>query len=265
MILRRERQMRGFLAAASLLAIGVLGFGAAGQAQIWGPTAWSDDFEDGNYTSNPTWSVAGDPYMMASRGVVSWEGDYAFQLTAPYVDPLGAGWSLAYAGDVEGDQGMLTWVDTSTLASDDWATVCLLRYSPPAMAFGTGYAVVVLHGTADAIAVALYQINETGYTPITDPPVVVSATYTDVWVRFVAFGTDAATTLAARVWPAGQAEPSGWTLDSNVPGSGSGITTYYNTGRGGVGTVALASGVSGTAYFDDVEFAEEVLCAEPPW
>jgi len=256
--------MRGYLAAVSLTVMCMLGLGAAGQADItWGPLIWSDTFEDGNYTSSPAWSAFGSPG--ATRAVVDWEGDKAFRLTAPYLGPP-AGFSLAYVENVQVDQGMLAWVDTSALASDDVATVCVLRYSPPTLGFGTGYAVVILHSAAGPIAAQLFQINDTGYTEITDP-VVVSATYVDVWVRFVALGTeaDANTRLLARVWPVGQSEPETWSLDSNVPGTQAGITAYYNSGRGGIGTVALAASVTADAYFDDIEYVGGALCVDCPW
>lgn len=251
--------MRGYLAAIGLTAMCVLGLHAASQAEItWPPAIWSDDFEGGG----PTWTTFSSPG--ASRTVVSWEGDNACRLTAPYVLAYGAGWSGAYVDNVQGDQGILAWVDTSPLSNDDWATICLLRYTGPALAFGTGYAVAITHTGTGQMDAQLYQINETGYTDITDP-VVVSATYTDVWVRFVAVGTDSNTTLLARVWPAGQAEPSTWALNSDSPGGGAGITTYYNTGRGGVGVVATANGVTADAYFDDIEYVAGALCVDCPW
>jgi hypothetical protein len=254
--------MRVFLAVASVMALGVLVLGAAGQADLWGPTLWTDTFQDGDYTSNPAWATFSSPG--ASRQVVTWEGDYAFRLTAPYVLAYGAGWSGAYVDNVQGDQGILGWVDSSPLASDDWATLCLLRYTPPSVAFGTGYACAVLHTATGGVYAQLFQIDETSYSTITDPALV-SSTYTDVWVRFVALGTGLSTALAARVWPAGQAEPSTWTVDSNNTGGGSGITNHYNTGRGGVGVVATANGVTADAYFDDIEYCGGALCVEPPW
>ena len=251
--------MRGYLAAVSLTAM-LVALGAVGQADMkWGPPLWSDDFEGGG----PTWVPLGSPG--ASQTVVDWKGDKAFRLTVPYLGPP-AGFSLAYVENVQTDQGMLAWVDTSPLASDDVATVCVLRYST-GVAFGTGYAVVIIHGTGGSVAALLFQINETGYTEITDT-VGLAAIYTDVWVRFAAFGTDANTRLIARVWPAGQAEPGPgtWTLDSDSPGGGDGITSYYNSGRGGVGTVALAPGITADAYFDDIEYhVGGPLCVECPW
>ncbi len=220
-------------------------------ADSWQRVVWQDDFEDGNFTANPTWTPFGS--SGSSRSVTSWEGDYAFRHTAPYVELAGAGWAAAYVSVLEADQGIEGWLDTSPLQSDDWAALHMLRYSPPTVAFGTGYAVAVMHLASDALAAQLYQLNDSGYTAVTDAAVIASS-YTDVRVRFIATGSDGNTRLRARIWADGQTEPSDWQLDSNNPGSEAGITTYYNTGYGGVGVVATGSGVTADAYFDDVKY-----------
>ena len=38
------------------------------------------------------------------------------------------------------------------------------------------------------------------------------------------------------------------------PGSTAGITSYYNTGYGGLGVLGTSSGVTPDAYFDDVKY-----------
>ena len=254
--------MSRLLVAIGLTAMCMCVLALVGHAMNWGTALWTDDFEDGNYTSNQTWTVFGDPYGQATRSVTTWEEDYAFRLTAPFVDALGAGWSGAYENTSQGDQGLLAWVDTSPLANDNWAAICLLRFSattqPMGAGFGTGYALALQHLASGALNAQLYQINDTGYTTI-GSSVQVSASYTDVWVRFQAIGADSQTHLLARVWPAGDTEPTNWTLDAT-----SGITAYYNTGRIGVGVVATSTGVTGDAYFDDVQyFTGNPLNAEP--
>ncbi|MEA3403542.1 MAG: PEP-CTERM sorting domain-containing protein [Armatimonadota bacterium] len=229
----------------------VLVCAVAAHADTWQDVVWQDDFEDGDYTSNPTWTAFGSPG--ASRSVTTWEGDYAFRHTAPYYSDAGAGWSGAYVSDSLGDQGIEGWVDTSPVQSDDWAALYMLRYSPPSLGFGTGYGVSVTYNAAGAITAQLYQLNDTTYTAITDA-VTVSGSYQDVWVRFMATGTDADTRLLSRVWVDGQSEPAKWTLDSDNPGSAGGISSYYNTGYGGVGAVATGSEVTADAYFDDVKY-----------
>jgi hypothetical protein len=229
----------------------VLLLAAASQADTWGRTFWTDDFEDGDYTSDPTWLTFASPG--GSRGVVTWEADYAFELNAPYVLAYGAGWSGAYVDVSQGDQGIVTWLDTSPLASDDWAAISMLRYSAPSVAFGTGYALAVTNTAGSALVAQLFQLDDLSYGAVTDPTVV-AGSYQDVWVRFLATGTGTNTRLLGRVWADGQAEPAGWTLDSGQPGSEAGITNYYDTGRGGLGVVATGGEVTADAYFDDVEY-----------
>ena len=140
----------------------VLLLAAASQADMWGRTFWTDDFEDGDYTSNPTWLTLASPG--GSRGVVAWEGDYAFEFNAPYVEAYGAGWSGASVVDVpEGDQGMVSWVDTSAVSSDDWAALVTLRANEPSVGFGTGYALAVMNTAGHGVVAQLYQLDDAGY------------------------------------------------------------------------------------------------------
>ncbi len=242
----RQRRRMYFVYVATVLLLLSAGSGYADPT--WGRTFWEDDFEDGNYTSDPTWAVFSSPG--GARSVVTYEGDYAFELTAPYLAAAGGGWSGAYVDLVQGDQGIAGWLDTSPLQSDDWAAVYTLRYSPPTLGFGTGYALAVLHDSADAIYAELYQFNDTTYASVAGP-VQVASSYQDVWVRFLAMGTGTDTELLGRVWADGQSEPDTWSLRGNTA---SGITSYYNTGRGGVAVLATTEGVTADAYFDDIKF-----------
>jgi hypothetical protein len=253
--------MSRLLVIIGLMALWMCAVSPVARALDWGTPTWTDDFEDGNYTTDPTWTIFADPLGQGSRSVVSWEGDNAFRLTAPYAALAGAGWSGAYVNNPQADQGLLVWVDMSPLANDNWAAICLLRYTASGIGgFGTGYALALQHLASGAITAQLYQINDTGYTTI-GSSVQVSATYTDVWVRFQALGTSSQTHLRARVWPAGSGEPTSWTLDAT-----SGITAYYNSGRGGVGVVATSTGVTADAYFDDIQFfTGNPLWARPRW
>ncbi len=241
----QSRRMYLVYVGAALLLVSV----ASGYADpTWGRTLWEDDFEDGNYTSDPTWTVFSTPGSTQSVG--TYEGDYAFELTAPYLEAAGGGWSGAYVDLVQGDQGIAGWLDTSALASDDWAAVYTVRYSAPSVGFGTGYALAVLHDSADAIYAGLYEFNDTSYASV-GTPVQVASSYQDVWVRFLATGTGSDTELLGRVWADGQSEPNTWTLQGNTA---NGITHYYDTGSGGVAVIATADGVTADAYFDDIQF-----------
>lgn len=210
----------------------------------WYYQYWQDDFEDGDYTANPTWSTLG---AGATHSVVGWEGDNAFRLQT-----VGGGWAGAYVNYLEGDQGIAGWVDTSPVSSDAWAAVAMLRYNTPTLGFGTGYALGITHLASGAMVAQLYQLDDTANPAITDP-VVVSPTYQDLWFRFLATGTGSSTLLQAKVW-SGATEPELWMLSSDSPGSEPGITNYYNSGHGGVGVVSTSEEVLGDAYFDDLKY-----------
>lgn len=220
-------------------------------ADTWRQVYWQDDFEDGDSTNDPSWISFGT--SGASATTVTWEGDYAFRHTAPYNTEAGIGLSAALVGDRRIGQGIEGWVDTSPLNSDDWASLFLLRYSPPSLGVGTGYALTVTNTATAGIVAQLYQLDDTDFFPITDP-VLVTSTYEDLWVRFQARGTDGDTQLLARVWADGTPEPTEWHLNSDLPGSTGGISSFYNSGYGALGVAATASGVTADAYFDDVVY-----------
>lgn len=223
----------------------------AAHADTWQRVVWEDDFEDGDYTSDPAWTTFESP--SGTHNVTSWEGDYAFEHTAPYYAAGGAGWSGAFVTDPEGDQGIEGWVDTSPVSSNDWAALYMLRYSAPTLGFGSGYALGLTHNAADEITAQLFELNDTGYAGITDY-VTVSDTYEDLWVRFLATGTGSNIHLKARMWADGESEPSAWHLDSDNPGSAGGIINQYDSGCGGVGVVSLVGDLTADAYFDDVKY-----------
>jgi hypothetical protein len=218
----------------------------------WTNPFWSDDFSDGNL-ANPSWVTAtGTP--SAGYQIDWWEGDIRFRMSAPYnAAPYNGGWVAAYVPDAHGDQGLRGWVDTSPALSDNWASLFFVRYSPPSAAFGTGYALSVSHLASGAVAAQLYQLNDSGYSEICDP-YLVSATYSDVWMRMMVTGTGPDTLLRARVWRDGEVEPTTWNLSSANPGAEAGITAFYNSGSAGVGVLGTDPSASPVAFFDDLSY-----------
>ncbi|MGI5816969.1 MAG: PEP-CTERM sorting domain-containing protein [Armatimonadota bacterium] len=221
--------------------------GALGYADTWDTIFWQDDFQDGDYTSNPTWTTFGGPGGFTHSVVDTGGGEYVFRQTGTYLGAAGAGWAGAYVSVLEGNQGMTGWVDSSRVTANGWAALSLLRYTPSGIGgFGTGYALAIAHNAADNITATLYRLDDVS-TPAITSEVTILSEYSDVWFRFFATGADADTRLQARVWADGSAEPDAWHLDT-------GVTTYYNTGFGGVGVVTQSEGVLADADFDNIEF-----------
>ena len=132
-------------------------FGSLSYAD-WSNPVWEDDFEDGNYAINQTWTTLGTPG--ATPSVTMWEGDYAFRHTAPYYALAGGSWSAAYVATLEGNQGIEGWVDTSPVDSDDWAALFMVRYTPPTAAFGTGYALAISNTTGGPMEIGRASCRE---------------------------------------------------------------------------------------------------------
>lgn len=224
----------------------------AGHADTWEKVYWEDDFQDGDYTDEPSWTTFGTStanFAVTDLGF----GQYAFDLSATHTP--GGAWAGAYVNVLESTAGIRGWVNTASLQSDDWVALFMLRYTPTAtLGTGTGYALAIGNSVTYGMLAQLYQLNDTSaYTAVTDP-LVISASYLDLRVHFDATGTGAQTAVRGRIWADGAAEPIGWHLDSNRPGSAPGITSTYNSGFGGVGVVALEDAVTGRAYFDDVSY-----------
>ena len=235
-------------------AVAVLICAVGGWGDMFGQVEWQDDFEDGNYTSNPVWDTFSSPG--SSAAVSTWEGDYALGPSAMYIgDPLYSGWSGAYVDQVEGNQGILGWLDISQAQSDDTAGVYMVRYTESTVGgMGTGYAMSVNYSDSEQLWTQFWQFDDTSMAEITDA-VQISDSYGDVWVRFQAMGDGTGTRLFGRAWVDGESEPTSWLLDSDIPGSSSGITNFYDTGRGGVAVANLDSEMpSALMYFDDVSF-----------
>jgi hypothetical protein len=223
-------------------------------ADTWGRTFWEDDFQDGEYTSNPAWTTFGSSISSTTTTDLG-GGQWVLEPSATYT--TGGGWAGAYVDVIEGTQGISGFVDTSPLVSDQWTALCMLRYtatSSPGAGIGTGYALAVTNSASEGMVAQLYQLVDTsGYRKVTEA-VRISTTYTDLQFRFLAMGAGSDISLLGKLWPDGTTEPIGWNLNSAISGPYPGVTEYYDTGRGGVGVVAADTGVTASAYFDDIRY-----------
>ena len=142
-------------------AVAVLICAVGGWGDMFGQVEWQDDFEDGNYTSNPAWDTFSSPG--SSAAVSTWEGDYALGPSAMYIgDPLYSGWSGAYVDQVEGNQGILGWLDISQAQSDDTAGVYMVRYTESTVGgMGTGYAMSVNYSDSEQLWTQFWQFDDT--------------------------------------------------------------------------------------------------------
>ncbi|MFO8079751.1 MAG: PEP-CTERM sorting domain-containing protein [Armatimonadota bacterium] len=232
-----------------LVIVLLLVFGGLSYAD-WNNLYWEDEFAGG--TTDQTWDTFSGGGVGSHTVVDLGGGNYGYQHSAPYLgDPPDVGFAGAYVDAIEGDQGMKGWVDTSPMGVDDSAALSFLRYTPtvvPDQGFGTGYALAITHNSSGQITASIRQVFEDREDLIGSEELV-SSTYTDVWFRFLAIGTDGDTRLRGRVWADGTNEPSDWLLDVGV------TSDFYNTGSGGVGAVTLTGDLEvATATFDNVAY-----------
>ena len=217
----------------------LLVFGGLSYAD-WTRPVWDDDFSDGNYTANETWTTFGSPGG-------SWDASSnQFVIGATYL-AAPAGWAGAYVSVLETDQGIRGWCAPHTTAGNGVAAIAVLNYTPTAgSGFGTGYALSMTYNGSTNTVASIQEIYDAALpSEIGAEQTIVSGAHSALEFRFLKMDSR----LWGRVWQAGTAEPSTWNWSELVPG------TSYATGYGGVGVFTQNPGVTApVATFDDIKY-----------